>query len=152
MQDHAHIHSNVARQTSLRMPSWLGPWVVAGGAMAVCLTVALRDPRDEGSFGTCPWLLLTGTYCPGCGSLRTLNRLTHADVRGAASYNILLLAIVPFVLYSWFRWALPERFTGRWPSLSYLPQWLIYSFVALVVSFWVVRNFPWVPFSWLAPG
>jgi len=131
---------------------WVGPALAGGAALAICAAVALRDPRQEGSFGTCPWLLVTGTHCPGCGTLRTLNRLVNGDVVGAASYNLLTLLAAPVMAYAWLRWALPPHITSRWPVLGHLPARAIWGLTALIAIFWLTRNLPWEPFSQLAPA
>ncbi len=62
----------------------------------------LRDPHRGGSWGYCPWLLLTGTYCPGCGGLRAVNDLTRGDLAAAASSNLLLVGSLPLLLVAWW--------------------------------------------------
>ena len=57
-----------------------GPLLLAGGVLAASVLLHLRDPHRSGSWGYCPWLMLTGTYCPGCGGLRAVNDLAHGDV------------------------------------------------------------------------
>jgi hypothetical protein len=126
-----------------------GPTVLAVGLLAASLLLHLRDPHRTGSWGYCPWLLLTGTYCPGCGGLRAVNDLTHGDVAAAASSNLLLVSAVPVVALWWGRttW---QRWTGRLRAFGagrHLA--LAWSFLALAVGFAVLRNTPWG--AWLAP-
>jgi len=77
--------------------------LVAGGVLVASVLLHLRDPHQSGSWGFCPWLLLTGTYCPGCGGLRAVNDLTHGRVGAAASSNLLLVASIPFAAWWWSR-------------------------------------------------
>ena len=63
----------------------------------------VRDPHDSGSWGYCPWLMLTGTYCPACGGLRAVNDLTRGDVAGAASSNLVFVASLPLLAAWWLR-------------------------------------------------
>jgi hypothetical protein len=46
------------------------PAAVAAGALAAAALVHVVDPNDSGNYPTCPFLALTGRFCPGCGSLR----------------------------------------------------------------------------------
>ena len=77
-----------------RLDRLRGPLLM--GALAVGLTLSLhyRDPHSSGSWGFCPWLVLTGHSCPGCGSLRAMNDLTNGDVVGALSSNLLFVLML----------------------------------------------------------
>src|SRR5918994_5670912 len=79
------------------------------GGLVGGLTIALhfRDPHVSGSWAICPFYALTGLYCPGCGGLRAVNDLTNADLIGAASSNLVFVALVPLIVLWWVRW------TGR---------------------------------------
>ena len=86
------------------------------------------------------WLLLTGTQCPGCGGLRAVNDLTHGDLVGAASSNLLFVGSLPFVVFLWVR-----SVRDRWQGVSRAVDTrraLVLSALALVVvaGFWVLRN------------
>ncbi len=124
---------------------------LALGAVALTGAVALhlRDPHVGGSWGFCPWLLLTGTSCPGCGSLRAVNDLGHGDLAGAVSSNLLLVAMLPVALLLWVRWLhRAARGAPRAAPPSYeVRLWVALAGVALV--FGVVRNTP--AGAWLAP-
>jgi hypothetical protein len=123
--------------------------VLAGGVLLASLALHLRDPHEGGSWGFCPWLVTTGTYCPGCGGLRAVNDLTNGDLGAAASSNLAFVAALPVLLALWAR-GLAQRWRGR---STRLPQaWVTgASVVALlaVAVFWVARNLP--AGAWLAP-
>jgi hypothetical protein len=125
------------------------PLLLAGCLLAASVALHVRDPHQAGSWGFCPWLMLTGTYCPGCGGLRAVNDLTHGDLAGAASSNLLFVASLPAVAYFWLR-SVHQHWVGvRKP----LPMGVLIGIAALalvlVAVFWVVRNLP--AGSWLAP-
>jgi hypothetical protein len=125
------------------------PLALAGLVLGASVVLHLRDPHDHGSYGFCPWLALTGTYCPGCGGLRAVNDLTDLRLADAASSNLLLVTAAPLFVAAWVR-SLQQRWTGRlrpWP-----PQRLHAVSVAagvVLVAFWVVRNLPFA--GWLTP-
>jgi hypothetical protein len=126
-----------------------GPVLVAGAVLAASVLLHVRDPHRSGSWGVCPWLLLTGSYCPGCGGLRAVNDLTHGDVAGAASSNLLLVTALPFVLTAWGRWLLDSwhgtvrRVSGGRVTATAAVL------AAAVLAFWVLRNLE--AGAWLAP-
>lgn len=121
--------------------------VLVAGAAAVA-TVALLDPYQQGHYPTCPSLMLTGLYCPGCGTLRMLHSLTEGDVAAAAAMNPLALLLLPALAAFWGAWVW-RRATGR-PRGTPLPAWPAWVLLAAVAVFTVGRNVPGA--AWLAPG
>lgn len=127
----------------------LAPLGVAAATAAVFGYVASVDPNVPGRYPPCPFFYLTGLYCPGCGTLRAMHALGHADVVAALGLNPLAVAVVPFLAYWWARWAL-RSWRGR-PARERRvahPAFL-WSFLAVVIVYWVVRNLPFGRF--LAP-
>ena len=125
------------------------PLVLAGSVLLVSLALHLRDPHESGSWGFCPWLLSTGTYCPGCGGLRAVNDLTHGDLGSAASSNLLFVLSIPAFGLMWVR-SLQQRWTGvrrPWPARLVAVNAALA--LTALVTFWVVRNLPFG--AWLAP-
>jgi hypothetical protein len=124
------------------------PAVVGASGLAAAALLHLRDPHDAGSYGYCPFLELTGRPCPGCGGLRAVNNLTHGDILGAISSNVLAVALVGVVGVAWLVWAV-----RRWQGVDGLMirvtertgLWVLVVFLI----FGVVRNTPWG--MWLAP-
>ena len=126
-----------------------GPRLLAGGVLAASVLLHLRDPHRGGSYGFCPWLMLTGTYCPGCGGLRAVNDLGRGDLAAAASSNLLFVAALPVVAVLWGR-TVVDRWRGvvrRADPRRHL-GWAA-AFLALAVGFAVLRNLP--VGAWLAP-
>jgi len=132
-----------SRPDLLRAPLLIG----AAGASAAAV-VHLRDPHDAGSYGYCPFLVLTGHPCPGCGGLRAVNDLTHGDVVGAVSSNVLVVALLGVVGTLWLIWTI-RRLRGEDRPMIRMSERSGVLLLAVVVAFGVVRNTPWG--SWLAP-
>src|SRR3954464_2146977 len=138
-------HSAGPRSTPLpgsRLRRISPPLLLAGGLLAASVALHVRDPHQAGSWGFCPWLMLTGTFCPGCGGLRAVNDLTHGDFAAAAPSNLLFVASLPAVAYFWVR-SVRQRWVGvRRP----LPAGVLIAIgavaIVLVAVFWVVRNLP----------
>ena len=124
---------------------YTGPAIVGFGAVALMACVAIRDPQAEGAYPLCIFRAITGLDCPGCGSLRALHALTGGDVGAAMDQNMLLVAVLPFLVWRWVAWVRSSaREATIRPRLT-AATW-IYMFLGLVVAFWVVRNIPGVPF------
>ena len=129
-----------------RVAPLLGAGALAGVAT---LGLHLRDPHVEGSWGFCPSALL-GVACTFCGSLRAVNLLTHGDLLGAASSNLVLVILAPMVMVLWAR-AVTRAWRGRTPLLPQrIPAVWGWTVLALLTVFTVLRNLD--AGSWLAPG
>lgn len=121
--------------------------VVVVGALAVALH--LRDPHQEGSWGLCPWFVLTGHYCPGCGTLRAVNDLSNGDIVSASSSNLLFVVLVPVLVVWWLAWA-RRSWTGRTGErgVRHPGAWIAAATVVML-AFGILRNLS--VGSWLAP-
>lgn len=124
-----------------------GPVLSAVGALAAVAVVGAVDPNEPGHYPTCPFLGVTGWFCPGCGSLRAMHALAHGDVREALARNPLMVVTVPVLLVWWGAW-LVRLVRGR-PRRWLAPAWTIWALLAVIVAFTVARNLPGAQF--LAP-
>jgi hypothetical protein len=110
----------------------------------------VRNPAAPGFFPPCPFLFLTGFYCPGCGALRTLHELMHFRFAHALELNVLVvISTVPLTLY-FTRCALAFCDITQL-TVNSLPKSLYYAVLGVLLTFWLLRNLPWYPFSLLAP-
>jgi hypothetical protein len=123
----------------------VGALVVAAVAAAVVATV---DPNESGHYPSCPFLMLTGLYCPGCGTLRAAHALLHGDLTGAVDMNALAVLAIPVVVASWSAW-LRRAVTGR-PRSWLAPPWFPFGVLVVLALFAVARNVPAMA-PWLAP-
>lgn len=114
--------------------------MLGGTALGVvALTyVGLADPHRPGSlFPPCPFRLLTGWYCPGCGGLRMTHDILNADMPAAVTDNVFLLVGLP-LLAAWWLW----KRSRRQPAFS-VPVVIVIAVAA--VAWTVVRNIPGFP-------
>ncbi|MDQ4084948.1 MAG: DUF2752 domain-containing protein [Actinomycetota bacterium] len=127
-----------------------GPAFVAAATLAATAVVHVRDPHESASYGLCPWLALTGTYCPGCGGLRAVHDLTHGDLTAALSSNLLVVALLPVAVLLWACWA-HTRWRGHPParSAATLARPALWSLGTAAALFTLLRNLG--PAAWLAP-
>ena len=124
--------------------------------VAVCFifVIGLWWLKTHGLAGTplrCIFHQLTGLHCPGCGMTRATSALLEWDVIPAIRCNPLGVILLPIALFGvgleaigWVRgttppWKIP---LGRHGAKI---------LAALVILFFILRNFPWYPFSLLAP-
>jgi hypothetical protein len=126
---------------------WGPPAAVAAAAATVVGYVGAVDPNQAGHYPTCPFLFLTGYYCPGCGSLRGIHALAHGDLMAAIDHNVLMVAALPYLVAGYLGW-LRRRGWDR-PRTWLAPPWVIWALLVVVLAYWVLRNVP--AFSWLAP-
>jgi hypothetical protein len=113
-------------------------------------SLAFLDPAETPFIPMCPCRLLTGLYCPGCGSLRAIHAVTRLRIDRALGYNPLLVLLLP--LFIWFFAA--NLGTACWGpdkiKLS-LPPVFAKSLLLIIVAYFVVRNIPAYPFTLLQP-
>jgi len=99
------------------------------------------DPSVSSSlFPKCPFYLLTGLQCPGCGIQRAIHCLLHGDVVQAFHYNAFAIIVLPFL----FLMLMGEWFNFRhwFDSFNRVAQHR-YTFMVLVglcLVWWIVRN------------
>jgi hypothetical protein len=134
----------------LLQPARLVPPLAVGAVLAAATAaVAIRDPHVPGSWGVCPWLVLTGTYCPGCGGLRAVHDLVHLHVVDALSSNALVVLTCALATVAWALWlgAAWRGGAGSWSR--WVKPWMAYAFVITLLLFSVLRNLP--VGAWFAP-
>ena len=74
---------------------------VYGVAIFVALLLALIyvfNPAYTIWAPKCPFKLLTGWQCGGCGCQRAIHALLHGNIWEAASYNLFLLYAIPYLM------------------------------------------------------
>jgi hypothetical protein len=123
---------------------------LAAAAAAVAPVLWRIDPNAPGSvLPPCPFHALSGLYCPGCGSTRALHALLHGDLAQAMAMNPLLVPALPVLAAMALNAAgwMPRGSEPLWRALAKPKPWLW-----LLLGYAVLRNLPWMPFAWLAPG
>jgi hypothetical protein len=108
------------------------------------------DPNAANSiFPPCLFKTLTGYHCIGCGLTRALHALVHGDVGRAFAMNplaVLLIPVLPLMVLHG-RGATPRVLKPLMSVVTMPKLWLV-----LLPAYWIARNLPWWPFTWLAPG
>ena len=120
--------------------------IAAGG---ILLLYFFYDPTPAKSlFPKCIFHSLTGYYCPGCGTQRAFHSLLHGNIVSALSYNILFVLLLPLIIYFLLYFIIYNKRSKV--RIIYKKQFA-YFILFVILIFWVLRNLPFYPFSWLAP-
>ncbi len=128
-------------------------WLALG---VLALTFAAYSLRENGRAGV-PWLppcyfrKFTSLDCPGCGMTRAAFATLHGQIGAAFRFNPVGMILGPLAcvgisleLLGWVR--------GKEPpfrlKVGKIGTWVIFW---VVMSFWVLRNIPYWPFTLLSP-
>ncbi|MDR1719139.1 MAG: DUF2752 domain-containing protein [Dysgonamonadaceae bacterium] len=112
------------------------------GALAVLAVIYIRfDPAASCFFPKCPFKLLTGFDCPGCGSQRAIHHLLHLRIAEAFRANALLVAALPYILSAmYFDFFHPKGQTMQKIRHLLYGRIAIWALLFLTIGFWVGRN------------
>ena len=125
-----------------RRSTVIGVWLLL---LAGAAYLFVFEPGRSGFFPACPFRLLTGFTCPGCGTTRALHQILHGHFAAAFMLNPLLLVAIPFLLFAFLRYSVIVM-RGGVPAQNRLPPPYIYALFFIVLSFWIFRNTPFYPF------
>jgi hypothetical protein len=122
---------------------------VSAAAVGSAAVLTVVDPNRPGHFPTCPFLAVSGLYCPGCGTLRAVHDLMHGDLHAALARNPLAVLMAPLLMAAWVCWGL--RLAGLpAPHPTRIRPSAIWGLLVVVLGYWVLRNVP--GWTWLSPA
>lgn len=93
---------------------------------------------SSGLYPRCPFKMLTGLSCPGCGTQRALHALLSGDPAGALRYNA---ALIPFILLALLYGAVefaPSRFPGL--RRRFMSRTAALTVAGALALWWLLRN------------
>lgn len=134
------VANDRSRQLAIAATVWMG--LTAGGVF-----LFFFNPTGAASqfFPKCPFRLLTGFQCPGCGSTRAFYQLLHLHPIAAFKLNPLMMLTLPFLVYGFIGFT-KSALTGRPQRRLFIPAIYLWAWLVLLISFWIFRNTPWYPF------
>jgi hypothetical protein len=112
-----------------RTATWASPLAAVGLALLV-------DPHHDGPT-LCPFALLTGTACPGCGLTRAAAWLIRGDLGAALSLHPLVLLVAAWAVAGWVGLVLGTG--GARPVARRVIDRALLVTAASFVLVWVVR-------------
>lgn len=122
-------------------------------ALAILAVVYWRPPLVARVLPSCPFHDATGLYCPGCGATRALYDLMHGDPLAALGMNPLLVLALPYFAYIYVKAAarlILRR--AKTPAARSLLQGVVCRALWVAIpAYWILRNVPRYPFTYLAP-
>jgi len=135
-----------ARPAIERLSAAAGIVIMTGVASAVWAF----DPTTIHILPVCPLYALTGFACPGCGLTRGFHELFHGDVLTALDFNA-LIPIWTAVFGYLFLSLVMTTVRGRGLSWKFVSPPVLVGFLILLLTFGVLRNLPFYPFTILFP-
>ena len=109
------------------------------------------NPSQSSFFLSCPFKVITGYHCPGCGSQRAIHQLLHFNFLGAFRLNPLMVLSLPLIIYGLGLQVWNFIFETNYRVQLFYSKLFIYSYFGVVVLYWIARNVPFYPFNLLAP-
>lgn len=120
-------------------------------APIACVVLYLFDPAaKDDPYPNCPFLWLTGYYCPGCGTLRAYHQVLRGDPGTALGLNPLTVVALPALVYAVASaWLTGYRGRGL-PMPRFHPNagWAV---AGVLIVFGVIRNVPLDALDWMHP-
>lgn len=118
-------------------------WLVSAGAATYLF---LFDPAKGTGYPSCPFRVLTGLQCPGCGTTRSLHQLLHGHPITAFELNPLVIVAIPILVLLMLAFS-SSRLSKLGQMKKLLKPWFGWILLGVVVGFWIFRNTPLYPFA-----
>jgi hypothetical protein len=132
---------------------WDRAWgLMLGVLIAVLLAWLLYQSGPTASWlPGCLFHRWTGFDCPGCGMTRAAHAALHGRLGEALRFNPLGMVLLPAAMVGlgleWIGWVRGRPLPVRFRIGGYWAWWLL----AVLLTFWVLRNVPVWPCTLLAP-
>ena len=99
------------------------------------------NPLEVGFFPRCPFHILTGFLCPGCGSQRALHHLLNGNIALALDKNALFLIALPYISFGAFL-DLKNNCNSKLIQIrkTLYGTSAIWIVLSIIIIFWLVRN------------
>jgi hypothetical protein len=99
------------------------------------------NPENSHFYPKCPFRMVTGYECPGCGSQRAVHYLLNGKIDSAFQANALLVFSIPYILILFLAELLKSksRFFMRLYKILFgrIAIWIVF---VIIIIWWVARN------------
>ena len=119
--------------------------IVLGAVVVLILLAALYlfynlNPETQPIFPKCPFLVITGYECPGCGSQRAIHQLLHLNIGAALKYNAFMVIALPYVFLGVYM----EYFGGKQRNVKlyrfFFGRYSALVILVIMILYWVLKN------------
>lgn len=98
------------------------------------------DPNLYPFFPKCPFWVITGLKCPGCGSQRAIHQLLHLNIAHAFKHNPFVVLYLPYVLLGiYLEYLGGNKKFPRIKNLFYGKRAALLILCSIIL-FWIGRN------------
>ncbi|MGQ0848247.1 MAG: DUF2752 domain-containing protein [Actinomycetota bacterium] len=111
--------------------------VLASAPLVVLALATMISPTDDGAT-VCPFALLTGTACPGCGMTRAIAWIIRADLGRGVAYHPLAPLFIVGALTAAIWWG-GHRLKGWHRPDPRLVNNVLIGVGVLLIVVWVIR-------------
>lgn len=119
---------------------------------AIYIYYAYYQQTDSTWINQCTIYRFTGVNCPGCGGQRSLHSLLHGEIAQALRYNSLFILGLPFLIYLYYIAIRVYILDHKEYLQSFVfSKGFAYTFLAAIIMFFILRNIPLFPFTYLSP-
>lgn len=119
--------------------------IILGAVMVLLLMAALYlfynlNPETEPIFPKCPFLVLTGYECPGCGTQRAIHQLLHLNIASALKYNAFMVFALPYVFMGIYMEHLGGKKRNKRLFRILFGRYSAVVILVIIILFWILRN------------
>lgn len=89
-------------------------------------------------FIPCPFRMITGYRCPGCGLSHAAVSLAHFDIQSAFRANALFVPMYAYIIFAAVREFIPSD--KKDPRVEIIGRRIDVVFLVVIVFWWILRN------------
>jgi hypothetical protein len=115
-------------------------FVVSTSVFLLMLGLSIFPISQYHYFPPCIWYKITGTFCPGCGTIRGIQSIVNGNMLGLLQNNPIAMLSLPFLSISFFS-LFKQGIYGYKPFSVFLSKNEILIIFATIILYWILRNY-----------
>ena len=126
------------QKSTIKIIKWI---FILAAIITLLIIYAIFDPDNNIYFPKCPFNLITGFDCPGCGSQRAVHHLMNFNILEALKANALLVLSIPYIITGYIFELIkkPGKKFLKWRKILFGEK-TIYIILVIIIAFWILRN------------